>query len=206
MAVGLNAVRELCARYCRVFVQIFPTPSDCQVSSCDDWRSSEGSSWVWDVFTWTKPWWLIALSFTATWNSFHIDKSDAGERCDWGREQSICSTSWQRSVVKATAGKVVKELFAKGAYEFGDIVNVIWSSSWCISGKFLICFCVNNVWISSDHDDQARQFATLGHVSSTRSDATGALQHHRRFLIFFTIFCTIHVFFHVFFKVIIFVF
>ena len=30
MAVGLNAVRELCARYCRVFVQIFPTPSDCQ--------------------------------------------------------------------------------------------------------------------------------------------------------------------------------
>ena len=97
--------------------------------------------------------------------------------------------------VKATAGNVVKELFAKGAYEFGDIVNVIWSSSWCISGKFLICFCVNNVWISSDHDDQARQFATLGHVSSTRSDATGALQHHRRFLIFFTIFCTIHVFF-----------
>ena len=36
MAVGLNAVRELCARYCSVFVQIFPTPSDCQVSSCDD--------------------------------------------------------------------------------------------------------------------------------------------------------------------------
>jgi|TARA_Y100001956_G_C4105848_1_gene179954 hypothetical protein len=31
--------------------------------------------------------------------------------------------------VKATAGNVVKELFAKGAYEFGDIVNVIWSSS-----------------------------------------------------------------------------
>ena len=30
--------------------------------------------------------------------------------------------------VKATAGNVVKELFAKGAYEFGDIVNVIWSS------------------------------------------------------------------------------
>ena len=36
MAVGLNAVWELCARYCRVFIQIFPTPSDCQVSSCDD--------------------------------------------------------------------------------------------------------------------------------------------------------------------------
>ena len=102
--------------------------------------------------------------------------------------------------VKATAGNVVKELFAKGAYEFGDIVNVIWSSSWCISGKFLICFCVNNVWISSDHDDQARLFATLRHVSSTRSDATGALQHHRRFLIFFTIFCTIHVFFMCFSK------
>ena len=90
MAVGLNAVRELCARYCRVFVQIFPTPSDCQVSSCDDWRSSEGSSRVWDVCTRTKPWWLIALSLPATWNSFHIDKFDAGERCDWGREQSIC--------------------------------------------------------------------------------------------------------------------
>ena len=31
--------------------------------------------------------------------------------------------------VKAAAGNVVKELFSKGAYEFGDIVNVIWSSS-----------------------------------------------------------------------------
>ena len=35
------------------------------------------------------------------------------------------TTMW----VKATAGNVVKELFAKRAYEFGDIVNVIWSSS-----------------------------------------------------------------------------
>ena len=32
-------------------------------------------------------------------------------------------------VVTATAGNIVKELFAKGAYEFGDIVNVMWSSS-----------------------------------------------------------------------------
>ena len=31
--------------------------------------------------------------------------------------------------VKVTAGNVVKELFAKGTYEVGDIVNVIWSSS-----------------------------------------------------------------------------
>ena len=31
--------------------------------------------------------------------------------------------------VKATAGNVVKELFAKGTYEVGGIVNVIWSSS-----------------------------------------------------------------------------
>ena len=114
MAVGLNAVRELCARYCRVFVQIFPTPSDCQVSSCDDWRSSEGSSRVWDVCTRTKPWWLIALSFTATWNSFHIDKFDAGERCDWGREQSICSTSWQRSVGEGNCRKCCQGALCQG--------------------------------------------------------------------------------------------
>ena len=31
--------------------------------------------------------------------------------------------------VKATAGNVVKELFAKGTYKVCDIVNVIWSSS-----------------------------------------------------------------------------
>ena len=31
--------------------------------------------------------------------------------------------------VKATARNVVKELFAKGPFEFGVIVNVIWSSS-----------------------------------------------------------------------------
>ena len=31
--------------------------------------------------------------------------------------------------VKSTAGNVVKELFVKGTYEIGDIVNVIWSSS-----------------------------------------------------------------------------
>ena len=114
MAVGLNAVRELCARYCRVFVQIFPTPSDCQVSSCDDWRFSEGSSRVWDVCTRTKPWWLIALSFTATWNSFHIDKFDAGERCDWGREQSICSTSWQRSVGEGNCRKCCQGALCQG--------------------------------------------------------------------------------------------
>ena len=42
--------------------------------------------------------------------------------------------------VKATAGNVVKDLFAKGACEFGDIVNVIWSSSWCISFKFWFVF------------------------------------------------------------------
>ena len=190
MAVGLNAVRELCARYCRVFVQIFPTPSDCQVSSCDDWRSSEGSSRVWDVCTRTKPWWLIVLS---SFLSISINLMQVKGVIE--EENNLFVLLHDNEVwVKATAGNVVKELFAKGAYEFGDIVNVIWSSSWCISGKFLICFCVNNVWISSDHDDQARQFATLGHVSSTRSDATGALQHHRRFLIFFTIFCTIHVF------------
>ena len=199
MAVGLNAVRELCARYCRVFVQIFPTPSDCQVSSCDDWRSSEGSSRVWDVCTRTKPWWLIALSFTATWNSFHIDKFDAGERCDWGREQSICSTSWQRSVGEGNCRKCCQGALCQGGLR-------VWRHRQCYLVLlmmyiwFLICFCVNNVWISSDHDDQARQFATLGHVSSTRSDATGALQHHRRFLIFFTIFCTIHVFFMCFSK------
>ena len=105
---------ELCARYCRVFVQIFPTPSDCQVSSCDDWRSSEGSSRVWDVCTRTKPWWLIALSFTATWNSFHIDKFDAGERCDWGREQSICSTSWQRSVGEGNCRKCCQGALCQG--------------------------------------------------------------------------------------------
>ena len=44
--------------------------------------------------------------------------------------------------------------------------------------------------------DSLRHLAT----SPPRSDATGALQHHRRFLIFFTIFCTIHVFFMCFSK------
>ena len=36
MAVGLNAVRELCARLCTVLVQTFLKASDYQVSSCYD--------------------------------------------------------------------------------------------------------------------------------------------------------------------------
>ena len=50
--------------------------------------------------------------------------------------------------VKATAGNVVKELFAKGAYEFGDIVNVIWSSSWCISDATDALFEINTASIT----------------------------------------------------------
>jgi len=63
-------------------------------------------------------------------NNFVTERNSSEVKGVIGEENNLFVLLHDNEVwVKVTAGNVVKKLFAKRAYKFGDIVNVIWSSS-----------------------------------------------------------------------------